>query len=545
MRRARRGAPAGRVDEARTLYRLRAAALAPSRRRAPRAARSRHRRRATGTRPSASSSGCSTAAPPADRAAESEWLAVGYYELGPRWSSRGGDAARRAGHFKGALARRPRLPAGRARARRRLRGGRRAPRGGPRRGSGRPRPAGPAAAGAAGARVPRRRRGPSRMIALYRHARRARAPDDLALAVALGRVYFELEMLDEAADAVREARGAGARICRSSTRSWARCSSAAARRARRSRSTAARSALGHALRLAAPLRGVRRRRRRPGRIAVRSASAGTRCARRPASLTPRDATRGRSPPSTSSSPRCARVCDAPLAERPPRSAVRRVLGARSPRLGAALVRRCGLPLPTLDPRAARDAVRASGPCGPCRARAARPWDWARAGAEYEGVVREAIHAFKFGGRRALAASAGRADRRAVGGRARAPASPRWCRCRCARARERERGFNQAGAAGRAPGGAACGVPVRPRLARARAGDTRPRASSAPPSGAPTSRGLRGRRRPWPAATWSSWTTCSRPAPPRRSAPARCGRRAPLPGRGRSQLPACAESSRIL
>jgi len=40
---------------------------------------------------------------------------------------------------------------------------------------------------------------PSRMIALYRAASE-RAPDNLALAVALGRVYFELEMLDEAAD---------------------------------------------------------------------------------------------------------------------------------------------------------------------------------------------------------------------------------------------------------------------------------------------------------------------------------------------------------
>jgi lipopolysaccharide biosynthesis regulator YciM len=40
---------------------------------------------------------------------------------------------------------------------------------------------------------------PSRIIALYRAAAE-RAPDDLALAVALGRVFFELEMLDEAAD---------------------------------------------------------------------------------------------------------------------------------------------------------------------------------------------------------------------------------------------------------------------------------------------------------------------------------------------------------
>jgi lipopolysaccharide biosynthesis regulator YciM len=40
---------------------------------------------------------------------------------------------------------------------------------------------------------------PSRMIALYQDAI-ARSGDDVALAVALGRVYLELEMLDEAAD---------------------------------------------------------------------------------------------------------------------------------------------------------------------------------------------------------------------------------------------------------------------------------------------------------------------------------------------------------
>jgi tetratricopeptide (TPR) repeat protein len=40
---------------------------------------------------------------------------------------------------------------------------------------------------------------PTRMISLYERAR-AQAPDDIALAVALGRVYFELEMLDEAAE---------------------------------------------------------------------------------------------------------------------------------------------------------------------------------------------------------------------------------------------------------------------------------------------------------------------------------------------------------
>jgi tetratricopeptide (TPR) repeat protein len=48
-------------------------------------------------------------------------------------------------------------------------------------------------------RVYRNEGRPSRMIALYRAAAE-RSPDNLAIAVGLGRVYFELEMLDEAAD---------------------------------------------------------------------------------------------------------------------------------------------------------------------------------------------------------------------------------------------------------------------------------------------------------------------------------------------------------
>ena len=48
-------------------------------------------------------------------------------------------------------------------------------------------------------RVYREEGRPSRMISLYRDAV-ARSGDNLALAVALGRVYLELEMLDEAAD---------------------------------------------------------------------------------------------------------------------------------------------------------------------------------------------------------------------------------------------------------------------------------------------------------------------------------------------------------
>jgi tetratricopeptide (TPR) repeat protein len=48
-------------------------------------------------------------------------------------------------------------------------------------------------------RVHRNEGRPRRMIALYRAACE-RAPDNFAIAVGLGRVYFELEMLDEAAD---------------------------------------------------------------------------------------------------------------------------------------------------------------------------------------------------------------------------------------------------------------------------------------------------------------------------------------------------------
>lgn len=44
---------------------------------------------------------------------------------------------------------------------------------------------------------------PTRMIAVYQHAA-ARAPDNLAVALGLARVYFELSMLDEAADQLQK-----------------------------------------------------------------------------------------------------------------------------------------------------------------------------------------------------------------------------------------------------------------------------------------------------------------------------------------------------
>jgi lipopolysaccharide biosynthesis regulator YciM len=136
-------------------------------------------------------------APPSDRAVESEWLAVGYYELGRLEMARGAAAAA-AAHFKAAVrADRDFLPATLALGdaheaagehREAIRVWERAAE---------TRPALPLLARLE--RAYRHDARPSRMIALYRNACE-RAPDDLALAAALGRVYFELEMLDEAAE---------------------------------------------------------------------------------------------------------------------------------------------------------------------------------------------------------------------------------------------------------------------------------------------------------------------------------------------------------
>ncbi|HEU5320208.1 MAG TPA: tetratricopeptide repeat protein, partial [Methylomirabilota bacterium] len=134
---------------------------------------------------------------PAARAAEAEWLAVAYYELGRLELARGAAAAA-LGHLRAAVrADRSFLPAAIAL-------------GDAHEAAGERREAVRAWERAAEAwpalpllarleRAYRLEGRPSRMISLYRDAA-ARAPDDLALAAALGRVYFELEMLDEAAD---------------------------------------------------------------------------------------------------------------------------------------------------------------------------------------------------------------------------------------------------------------------------------------------------------------------------------------------------------
>ena len=136
-------------------------------------------------------------APPADRPAESLWLAVGYYELGRLELARGAPAVA-AGHFKAAVrADRSFLPAAVALGDAYEAGGlhRDAVRTWER--AAETEPALPLLARLE--RAYRQDARPSRMIALYRNAA-SRAPDDLALAAALGRVYFELEMLDEATE---------------------------------------------------------------------------------------------------------------------------------------------------------------------------------------------------------------------------------------------------------------------------------------------------------------------------------------------------------
>ena len=103
-----------------------------------------------------------------------------------------------------------------------------------------------------------------------------------------------------------------------------------------------------------------------------------------------------------------------------------------PRIGAPCCERCGGPL---APATALDS------CGGCAA-APPGWDWARAGAEYAGVIRDAIHAFKFEGRRALARPLGALVLAQWGGGIAADAAA-LVPVPLTPAREYERGYNQA------------------------------------------------------------------------------------------------------
>jgi ComF family protein len=134
--------------------------------------------------------------------------------------------------------------------------------------------------------------------------------------------------------------------------------------------------------------------------------------------------------------------------------------AAIPRIAPPWCERCGLPLglaPSLPPPTT---------CGACRADPPG-WDWARAGAEYLGVVRDAIHAFKFEGRRGMARPLAALVLEQAGVESDSTPGAVLVPVPLARARERERGFNQAAlVAERLAAG--LGLPVRPGwLARVR------------------------------------------------------------------------------
>lgn len=156
------------------------------------------------------------------------------------------------------------------------------------------------------------------------------------------------------------------------------------------------------------------------------------------------------------------LCEAPLAagRRDP------LCGAcwrAMPRIRPPWCERCGAPSRALTP-----LPEPAGPCASCRADPPA-WDWARAGAEYEGAVREAIHAFKFEGKRALAgplAALLLEPEPAEGWIDPGPAV--LVPVPLARDREHARGFNQAALVAERLA-AALRLPVRPRwLVRVRA-----------------------------------------------------------------------------
>jgi ComF family protein len=103
--------------------------------------------------------------------------------------------------------------------------------------------------------------------------------------------------------------------------------------------------------------------------------------------------------------------------------------------------RCGLPFGEFRDSGSSDAVGGFGLCGACMVDPP-VFDWARSAAIYSGVVREAIHAFKFNGKAALARPL--AALMLEGCAAGLPADvTAVVPVPLARARERERGYNQA------------------------------------------------------------------------------------------------------
>jgi ComF family protein len=142
---------------------------------------------------------------------------------------------------------------------------------------------------------------------------------------------------------------------------------------------------------------------------------------------------------------------------------------------------CGLPFPTF---AAVPALVAAGRCQACSVEPP-PFAWARSAGYYGGSLREAIHAFKFRGKQALARPLAALlleplDAVASSGIAAIVPVP------LAPVRERERGFNQALLLAERVG-AAAQVAVRPRWLRR----TRPTLPQADLTAAERSRNVRG------------------------------------------------------
>jgi ComF family protein len=135
------------------------------------------------------------------------------------------------------------------------------------------------------------------------------------------------------------------------------------------------------------------------------------------------------------------------------------------RVAPPLCARCGLPLPSFD-----RSGQAPGPWCPACVAARPPFDYARAAGVYAGVLRDALHALKFGGKRALARPLATLVVEQCGALL-GPDVDALVPVPLARERERERGFNQAALlAGHVA--AASGLPLEPRwLSRDRS--TRP------------------------------------------------------------------------
>jgi ComF family protein len=126
---------------------------------------------------------------------------------------------------------------------------------------------------------------------------------------------------------------------------------------------------------------------------------------------------------------------------------------------------CGLPLPSFE------AVTSTGPlrCSAC-VTSPPPFDYVRAAGTYAGPLRDALHALKFSGKRALAGPLSALVLEQCGALL-GPHVDALVPVPLARARERERGFNQAALLA-AHLAAASGLPSKPAwLSRARG--TRP------------------------------------------------------------------------